>query len=760
MNLQQECVKMFMNKIQIYQMEMNHYLQLNQGNVIKAFHPDPKTVPKKKFPSEPKTHSEIRDTTQELNSQTLLKICAGPVKLEFGNIFVKSMAIKYFQVRNELRNCISARIYSDKEDLAYSYMKPQIIPSGQTAGFDICICSKQLGMFKSHLKYIINEKHIFELQFGAIIEKVFLEMNNAEMETSEILRLNNNGNAEAKFKWITSEKKLFYVEPEEGIVASGKYLECQIFYCPSFGGDIQYIQQITGQQQQQYTAAITKTEDEKIILKTEESIDQSVKCIGMLNKVRQISRILYYVSLSLNQFVQKIIRNLLQYFQLNHKIECLEIIPMKGKILSDETKDIQVKFFSKEEKTIKGDIVIQIRGGKIINIPFSATSIIPKIEIEQDIFDFGNVTTLGTSNQIPLTFINSSPVSIQEHQRQSQSPDGIECLEIKPQDEEEKFIHSIHPDQEEDEPKEEDPLDDNANVSDNSEPIQIESKQFKQYNITIAGGKTLQFHMRFSPKDVKQYSFDIPITLARYGPLSSLMRKVKCRGLKPKFLVEPQLFEFKKKIITSPDKCFPTVEEIKLSNPDRKDVHWKIDCQSLKSEKIFAIEPNEGVVPSGQQINIRVKFNLYGPGSFNGTIQLYILEDPEIPSTLPYVEITMSGSGAYLRLLFDKKEVILPVVPLNIQSKCYFRVINDSYENLNLKYNWAEEISNFNLEFRFPEGSTLGVAKNKLTVEVVFSNKKPISFTTRVEFIDEAKVYIINISGTTDNCIFTNQSFL
>jgi hypothetical protein len=42
------------------------------------------------------------------------------------------------------------------------------------------------------------------------------------------------------------------------------------------------------------------------------------------------------------------------------------------------------------------------------------------------------------------------------------------------------------------------------------------------------------------------------------------------------------------------------------------------------------------------------------------------LSDPDIPPTLPYVDITLGGSGAYPRLLFDKKEVILPVVPLNI----------------------------------------------------------------------------------------------
>lgn len=57
---------------------------------------------------------------------------------------------------------------------------------------------------------------------------------------------------------------------------------------------------------------------------------------------------------------------------------------------------------------------------------------------------------------------------------------------------------------------------------------------------------------------------------------------------------------------------------------------------------------------------------------------------------------------------------------------------------------------------KFPEGITLGVAKSKLRVEVIFSCKKPLSFTTRVEFIDEARVYSIYISGTTDNCLFTN----
>lgn len=56
--------------------------------------------------------------------------------------------------------------------------------------------------------------------------KLTFTEDNAEMETSEILRLTNNGNAEAKFRWITSEKKIFTVKPEEGVVPNGKYIEC------------------------------------------------------------------------------------------------------------------------------------------------------------------------------------------------------------------------------------------------------------------------------------------------------------------------------------------------------------------------------------------------------------------------------------------------------------------------------------------------------------------------------------------------------
>jgi hypothetical protein len=63
--------------------------------------------------------------------------------------------------------------------------------------------------------------------------------------------------------------------------------------------------------------------------------------------------------------------------------------------------------------------------------------------------------------------------------------------------------------------------------------------------------------LRFSPKDVKPYNFDLPLTLYRYGKLSGLTRAIICQGMKPKFLVEPQLLEFPRKIIVNAEKMYP-----------------------------------------------------------------------------------------------------------------------------------------------------------------------------------------------------------
>lgn len=65
------------------------------------------------------------------------------------------------------------------------------------------------------------------------------------------------------------------------------------------------------------------------------------------------------------------------------------------------------------------------------------------------------------------------------------------------------------------------------------------------------------------------------------------------------------------------------------------------------------------------------------------------------------------------------------------------------------------------ITLNFPDGKNLGVTKSKLKVEAVFQNKKPLSFTTYIDFYDdEGNKFSIPISGTTDNSLFTVFSYI
>ena len=64
------------------------------------------------------------------------------------------------------------------------------------------------------------------------------------------------------------------------------------------------------------------------------------------------------------------------------------------------------------------------------------------------------------------------------------------------------------------------------------------------------------------------------------------------------------------------------------------------------------------------------------------------------------------------------------------------------------------------MKLEFPEGTHLGISKSKIQVDVVFKSNEPLSFTREVEFREDKRTYKIFVSGTTDNCIFTNYPFI
>lgn len=68
-----------------------------------------------------------------------------------------------------------------------------------------------------------------------------------------------------------------------------------------------------------------------------------------------------------------------------------------------------------------------------------------------------------------------------------------------------------------------------------------------------------------------------------------------------------------------------------------------------------------------------------------------------------------------------------------------------------------QEFSNVDVKVNFLDGTNLGVTKKKIRVEVSFKSDKPISFTVKINFYDSSnRIFTIPVSGTADNCVYTN----
>jgi len=246
-----------------------------------------------------------------------------------------------------------------------------------------------------------------------------------------------------------------------------------------------------------------------------------------------------------------------------------------------------------------------------------------------------------------------------------------------------------------------------------SDEEETEKEQMRNFNIKIKENGTLNFIIRFTPNDAKGYNFELPIRLQGYGKIEALTRFITCRGLRPRCIIDPPVLEFKKKTITSFEKPLPDFEKIILTNMDpTKAITWKLDTKSIDEDRAFTINPTQGKIDPGQQISLSVGFSPVNPGQYEKIVHLYIDKD----MSKPYGSITLKGLGDFPKLLFDRKEILLPMVPLDVESRCTFKIINDGYENLTLKYEVANDVGNIGKDFlklEFPEGKNLGVTKPK-----------------------------------------------
>lgn len=159
--------------------------------------------------------------------------------MKFGEVYIKSCSKGYFWARNNTKKAIAIELIYGDQELAQSYKKPQVIPSGGEAGFLVAFSKDTLGDFRSTIKYRINGQHEFEMSITAKCVPVCIEVDrpnikfmfdegSVDMSTKEVVKLFNPGNSDAVFKFTLAKEKLYIPEILEGKLGAKQTLEVPI----------------------------------------------------------------------------------------------------------------------------------------------------------------------------------------------------------------------------------------------------------------------------------------------------------------------------------------------------------------------------------------------------------------------------------------------------------------------------------------------------------------------------------------------------
>ena len=62
---------------------------------------------------------------------------------------------------------------------------------------------------------------------------------------------------------------------------------------------------------------------------------------------------------------------------------------------------------------------------------------------------------------------------------------------------------------------------------------------------------------------------------------------IKGVGVKPRFLLDPTVVNFKTKVIAKGSKPLPFHNDIAITNPDHTAINWSVDREALDDSKVF-----------------------------------------------------------------------------------------------------------------------------------------------------------------------------
>ena len=727
----------------------------------------------------PRTHQEIRECNMELSGEDLQKIQVSSKELKMGQVFKNSERSQTFWVKNNHRNHIFVKLEIDSNmpDLARSYPKSHVIAPGELQGFKIIVFSSTVRNSIYPVKYTINYKHTFKLRvFAEIIlvklaiqnipEKFLfkndkLEKDKVDMWVTQKIRMFNGGNAPAVIKWDEVKEKAFKISPMKDVIPSQTEHEVSVIFNP-FESAVQ-----KEKYQEEIKMNIENGDPEKFTFVGQVSLC-NVKFFNLPNDTIDFEMVHTGVPTTKTFSLKNETNRVVTAYQIQNPLpEILQFKEVAG-YLTDKAKSVEVSITHKEPNPeFYAEVPILIRGGPKLLLKLKANVVQPEVFIVQDQFDFGGVSFNEPTTRL-LTFKNNSKLSanvivnlnsdvrLRDFKLVLPEKDKLEKGHlIKPLETEKKeeVFNEEEDDQEEDEQNEE------------SEEDINKSEDLREFMITIPPGEALDFDFIFCPNTFDNDNFDFDTNFKLVGAsdeYKGLKRHIKGEKMESVITISDMVVKFPETYIYENQKNYQT-KDIKIGSVQHnKSLIWEIvEADELEKEGIFLVLDKKGEIPAHQDLFVTIAFRFipHAQQEYKTQVTLRVTDsDGKVTNKV----IRLEGEGLLPRLYFDKRELILPVVPLGFESSIKFKVCNKGYEN--------EEIR---AEFEsYPQGTlplelvwidknhSVGYNKKSVACEVRMKSNKPITFTTKLIFYDkEGKQFPILVAGTADNCLFTNYSF-
>jgi hypothetical protein len=711
----------------------------------------------KKFKPAPTTQAEVRDCEAELTSQELLGVHASHKVIDFGEVVVNSVTAKNFAVSNDLPRCVLVAMGKLDNEVEASVPASQVIPSGATAGFDITFQSAHEGKFKKSVQWIVNSKHTFKFTILAQVVPVSILLNTQELKmsfsdqsldssVSEIVTMENPGNAPAEFLWTS--RRAFTVKPERGEIPAWSTAEVEVTWTPSPAYKNAEVLNLHVPGGEDVELSVEGQIQEARCKFAQQELDCGMLAVGIESehtvKLKNVGKSPAVVSVD--------------NFPEGTGIVCK---PDKARIAPGQF--LEFKLTIKPPMPRKYEDIsmgLSVRGGKMLRMPIICEAVVPKVVFEEEKFDFEKVV-IGNRIRMPVTLKNEGTIPASLQLDMSKFPDFTFHEPKKARFGSavgSGFADSGSP----------------AVDMNSLDPVLVgrgdDDEVAHRWKITVGAGSTFNLEFEYKPSTVTTHDFQVPLRFQGIPTDSSLKRDVVAVGVKPRLIMSSTVSDFEDKVVQrDPGRRIPYTKELTFKNDSKEGISWNMDDASLRpvstgdggnitATSIWFVSPKFGNLTPGETVTIRVTFSPQEDADYENVLPIYLADQED--KTRPYLNLTLRGCGVYPRITFNVEDVLLPTVPLNVVSRAKFWLINDGYDNLDVTHKLPLNCT-VPLDVEFPMGTRIGIGNEKVPVIISYSSDKPISLNTKLEFFDaDGSSYSINLIGCSDNSVFTNYPFI